>query len=136
MNAAGGGNSTQAIDRDMRLSKMNSHMSFGNPYSGEQACRASITCRNGGPVDDAKECLAKYFRQIDNRLFEHFSDPCVPIVLAGIERSFPLYRPATRNRTRLEQEISVDPDDQNMREFHNKPWELVVGGSTAGSCEE
>ena len=63
----------------------------------------------GGVTDDTKENLLKYFRLIDRGLHDLFEDERAPLVLAGVEYLFPIYREANTYPRLIEEGIPGNP---------------------------
>ncbi len=60
----------------------------GSPGGGGMA----MVSGHGGVAEDAKDNLLKYFRMIDRALHELIEDERAPLVLAGVDYLFPIYR--------------------------------------------
>ncbi len=128
---AGGLNSVEAVDAiptfDDYLASFETdrNLQFHTSSVGGPGGRTSTSFGYGSEEDETKRHLVEYFRQIDNRILEHFHDPKIPLVLAGIEYTLPLYRSATRYGFVMDEGITVNPDDLNERELHSRAWEIV-----------
>ena len=64
---------------------------------------------HGGVADDTKDNLLKYFRLIDRGLHDLLRDERAPLVLAGVEYLFPIYREANTYPHLIEEGIPGNP---------------------------
>jgi hypothetical protein len=64
---------------------------------------------HGGVADDTKDNLLKYFRMIDKELQDRLKDEHAPLVLAGVEYLFPIYREANTFPYLIEEGIPGNP---------------------------
>lgn len=53
---------------------------------------------HGGPSEDAKADLLRFFRRVDEGLWPHLRGLDLPLVLAGVESHLPLFRQVSRYR--------------------------------------
>ena len=72
---------------------------------------------HGGVTDDTKENLLKYFRLIDRGLHDLLKDERAPLVLAGVEYLFPIYREANTYPRLIEGGFPEIPRGQTRRRF-------------------
>jgi hypothetical protein len=79
----------------------------------------------GGGEDDAKAELLKYFNLVDHGLKKLPLDRQAPLILAGVEYLFPLFREASEHPHLLETGIAGNPDRLSAEELHGKAWEIV-----------
>lgn len=125
MNPVDAAGSLPSFDEYLSSFEVERNRQFNTSSAGGPGGRESTSFGHGSQDDETKRHLAEYFRQIDNRLHDHFHDPRIPMVLAGIEYTLPLYRSATRYGSIMEEGITVNPDDMNEHELHSKAWEIV-----------
>ncbi|MBM4315047.1 MAG: hypothetical protein FJ122_14180 [Deltaproteobacteria bacterium] len=64
---------------------------------------------HGGVADDTKDNLLKYFRMIDKELQDRLRDEHAPLVLAGVEYLFPIYREVNTFPHLIEEGIPGNP---------------------------
>ena len=64
---------------------------------------------HGGVADDTKDNLLKYFRMIDRGLHDLLKDERAPLILAGVEYLFPLYREVNTFPHLVEEGIPGNP---------------------------
>jgi hypothetical protein len=80
---------------------------------------------HGVGIDDFKDDLLNYFRQIDRGLHDLLRDARAPLLLASVEYLWPLYRQANTYPHLLEGGIRGNPDHLSPRQLHDRAWALV-----------
>jgi hypothetical protein len=90
------------------------------------AAGTAIFHGHGGGIDDTKNQLLQYFRQIDRGISQCLKNENAPLVLAGVDYLFPIYREANTYDYLLDVGINGNPDEQKPEELQTKAWELVV----------
>jgi hypothetical protein len=73
----------------------------------------------------AKDRVLQWFRMIDKELPNLLADRRSPVVLAGVENLFPLYREANTYPNLLDMGIPGNPEDLKPEELHTRAWPLV-----------
>ena len=86
--------------------------------------RAAIFHGHGGTGETAIDDLFRYFRLVDTGLKE-LVPPDVPLVLAGVDFLFPIYRDANTHPRLVPQGIPGNPDEQPAREIHAEALKLL-----------
>jgi len=80
----------------------------------------------GGGIDDTKNLLLQYFRQIDQGISSCLQNENAPLVLAGVDYLFPIYGEANTYACLLDAGINGNPDELKPDELQAKAWELVA----------
>jgi hypothetical protein len=75
--------------------------------------------------EEEKERILKWFRTVDQELSNLLSDSQSPIVLAGVEYHFPIYKEAASNPHRVVEGISGNPEELKPEELHALAWPVV-----------
>lgn len=78
-----------------------------------------------GAEDDAKDRILRYFRQIDAGLRDVLSQETAPLVLAGVEYLFPIYREANTYAHLLGEGVAGNPEELRPEELHRRAWPVV-----------
>jgi hypothetical protein len=94
----------------------------GSAGGGE---RTSMVSGHGADIDDTKENLLKYFRLIDRGLHDLLRDERAPLVLAGVEYLFPIYREANTYPHLIESGIAGNPKGISAEALHRTALEIV-----------
>lgn len=95
----------------------------GMPGGGE---RGSMISGHGAEIDNSKDNLLKYFRQIDKGLRGILKDGSAPMVLAGVDYLFPIYRDANTYPHLIEEGLSGNPEGMNVEQMHRQAWQIVA----------
>jgi hypothetical protein len=87
--------------------------------------RAAIFHGQGDPEDSEKTNLLRYFRRIDEGVRKALQGENAPLVLAGVEYLFPIYREANGYEHLLEEGVPGNPDEATAAQLHDAAWALV-----------
>jgi Bacterial archaeo-eukaryotic release factor family 3 len=66
-----------------------------------------------------------YFQQIDRTLRHEYRGHADPLVFAGVDYLFPIFRDAVSYRGLLDQPIMGNPDQMTAQELHAQAWPIV-----------
>jgi len=94
----------------------------GTQRGGE---RSSMMSGHGADLENNKENIAKYFRQIDKGLRDILRDEPIPLVLAGVEYLFPIYREVNTYTNLIDEGITGNPKGMSMEQLHRQAWSIV-----------
>jgi len=103
-------------DRDETVSLRTIH--------GGSNASAALFYGLGGGVDTAKDDLLQYFQKVDRGLHDYLPAKA-PLILAGVEYLWPIYRRANRHPHLLEHGIPGNPERCSAKELHERAWNLV-----------
>jgi hypothetical protein len=92
---------------------------------GKGGRKAAIFYGQGVGHDDRKDHLLRYFQQIDRGLHELLKNESTPLVLAGTEYLFPIYRQANTYPYLLAQGVPGNPDKLSSDVLHEEAWAVV-----------
>jgi hypothetical protein len=99
------------------------HTGTSTPGVGDE--RSAIFHGRGVSVDDAKSNILRYFQKIDKGLQELLRDEQAPLVLAGVEYLWPIYREANNYSHLVEEGMEGNPEDRSAEILHQRAWEFV-----------
>jgi hypothetical protein len=85
----------------------------------------SMVSGHGGVATDTKENLQKYFRLIDRGLHDLLRDEGAPLILAGVEYLFPIYREANTYPRLIEGGIPGNPQGASLEALHRSALKIV-----------
>jgi len=89
------------------------------------AKRAAIFHGHGSGAMDSKDNILQCFRQVDRSLHEVLRKEQAPLVLAGVDFLFPIYRQANTYQPLVDEGISGNPEGVNPDELHDEAWRIV-----------
>jgi hypothetical protein len=95
------------------------------PQVGTGGKQAALFHGHGAGDEDAKNRIQRYFRRIEAALHPLLQAEAVPLVLAGVEYLFPIYREVNRYPYLLEEGIAGNPEALRSDELHRKAWPLL-----------
>ena len=87
--------------------------------------RSSMISGHGADLDDNKENISKYFRQIDKGLHDFMRDEKIPLVLAGVDYLFPIYKEVNTYTHLMNEGITGNPKGMSMEHLHKQAWSVV-----------
>ena len=79
----------------------------------------------GEGVDNAREKVLDYFRQVDHGVSNYLSDAREPLVLATVKELHPIYRQANTYRNLADQVVPGNPDMAGPDELHRAALEVL-----------
>jgi len=85
----------------------------------------AIFSGQGVGIDDHKDDLLLYFRQIDHGLHQVLRDEHAPLLLASVDYLWPIYHQANTYAHLLEHGVHGNPDRLSEKELHEKAWAVV-----------
>jgi hypothetical protein len=74
---------------------------------------------------DRKEIVFKYFQQLDRSISDFLKKEQSPLVMAGVDYLFPIYKDASKYPFLVDKHISGNPDEASMEDLHRRGWEIV-----------
>lgn len=80
---------------------------------------------SGGATDVEKEQLRRYFAKIDRGLREYLQDENPPLVFAGVDYLFPIYREANTYPHLVESSIVGNPEGVQAGVLRQEAWKLI-----------
>jgi hypothetical protein len=105
-----------------RESQLNLHSMEARP----QTRGGDETAMYHGHEQETHEAdLAAYFRKIDAGVTAALEGERAPLVFAGVEYLFPIYRQVNRYPGLCEQAVGGSPDEASAAQLHRRAWEVV-----------
>ena len=112
----------EAVGYDDREKQLQSHTR--SPGSG--GGRGAIFRGHGEGTDNAKDKILEYFRRIDKGLQHLLKDEQAPLVLAGVEYLFPIYREANTYPGLVDDGVTGNPEGLSAEGLHEQAWAIVA----------
>jgi hypothetical protein len=99
------------------------HTSSAAPGTGR---RGAIFYGTGaGATEDEKAKIREYFDRINHGLRDYLQGQSAPLVFAGVEYLFPIYRDANTYPNLVESSITGNPDELHADALHRQAWKLI-----------
>ena len=92
---------------------------------GAKGRRPAMFHGQGGGTDDEKDWLIQYFLQIDKNLQKVLSHDQAPLVLAGVDFLFPIYREVNSYNYLMDKGVEGNPEILKPEELQQNAWKLV-----------
>ncbi len=112
----------EAVGYDEGEKQLQSHSR--SPGSG--GGRGAIFRGHGEGTDNAKDKILEYFRQIDKGLQQLLKDENAPLLLAGVEYLFPIYREANTYPGLVDDGVTGNPEGLSAEDLHEQAWAIVA----------
>ena len=80
---------------------------------------------HGGRAGDDKQDLLEFFRRVDRGIRDTLRGDRAPLVLAGVEYLFPLYREASAYPYLADRGVPGNPDGRRPEELQSNAWAAV-----------
>jgi hypothetical protein len=87
--------------------------------------RAVLFSGFGSGSDDAKLNILKYFNHVEQGVHSILNQEQVPLVLAGVDYLFPIYKETNRYPHLLEQGIPGNPEGLKSEDLLKQAWNIV-----------
>lgn len=99
------------------------HFHAGTP--GTKGERAAIFHGHGTGSNNNKERIMRYFREVDRGVHNVLKDERVPLVLAGVEYLFPLYKHVSTYSYLVNEGVAGNPERLSPEKLHGQAWNIV-----------
>ncbi len=113
----------QGIGKALQADEPEKQVRFRSGGGGGE--RGAMISGHGADIEDTKDNLLRYFRQVDRVLKDALKDEHVPLILAGVEFLFPIYREVNTCPTLFEESITGNPKRLGKEGLKKKGWALV-----------
>jgi len=100
-------------------------LQFHTGTPGGRGKRSAVFHGHGVGIDNSKDNILRYFRQIDKGLHGLIGDDGFPLVLAGVDYLFPIYREVSTYSNLLDQGVEGNPETKSAKELHKNAWKIV-----------
>jgi hypothetical protein len=112
---------TEALHYERFDKQLQLHTGTSSARTGDRAA----TFHGHDPSDEDKSRILRWFHKIDDELPNLLVGRQSPIVLAGVEYLFPLYKEVNSYPHLVEEGIPGSPEELRPEELHAQAWPLV-----------
>ena len=116
------GNTLPGMDEALQYERIEKQQQF---HAGAAGGKRSAIFHGHDIGDEDKNKILRWFRKINEALPAALTGAPSPLVLAGVEYLFPLYREANTYPDLLAEGIPGNPDELKPEELHARAWPLV-----------
>jgi len=114
-------NLSEALNYDVRQETAQMHSATPRLAGKEGA----VFHGQGGEVDVAKQQLTSFFREIDRAVSDYLQLRSEPLIFAGVDYLFPIYRAVNSYPNLASTPITGNPDSLIASEIRVRAWPLV-----------
>ncbi|MEI6914363.1 MAG: hypothetical protein WCL39_04450 [Armatimonadota bacterium] len=111
-----------SMSEALQLDTNDSHSQTPQKIGGER----SAAHEHGLVEEDVKANILSYFQIVDKAIREVLNGSKAPLVFAGVESLFPIYKHANDYHYLMEKAIPGNLEDARGEELRDKAWPLVV----------
>jgi len=115
----------RSLAEALRYDDPERQLQFHTPAPVAGGGQAAIFHGHGVGTDDAKANILRYFRQIDRGVSRLLRGERTPLVLAGVDYLFPIYRQANTYPQLLEDGVVGNPEGLAREELRDHAWAIV-----------
>lgn len=114
-----------SLDEALKYDDPEKQLQFHTRTPAAGGDRAAMFHGHGGGMEEAKKNIRRYFQQVDQGLRGILREERAPLVLAGVDYLFPIYREANSYPHLVEPGISGNPEGWKAEELHGQAWKIV-----------
>ncbi len=115
----------QSLAETLKFEHFNTQLQFHTGTSSSGPGESTGVFHSNDPHEEDKTKLLQWFHKINDELQNVILGRQSPIVLAGVEYLFPLYKEANSFPHLVEVGIPGNPEELRPEELHKKAWHLV-----------
>jgi hypothetical protein len=116
----------QTMAEALQLDRLNRHLQFHTSASTPDPGSRAAVHHGHDPSNENKTRILKWFKRIDSEMPKVLIGNQSPMVLAGVEFLFPLYREANSYPHLVDEGIPGNPDELTPEELHSLAWPIVA----------
>lgn len=75
--------------------------------------------------DERQIFIAEFFRQLEKGVYQELKETDAPLVLVGVDHLQPMFKAESGLQNFYEKSINGSPDEMNIKDIHQKTWQLV-----------
>jgi hypothetical protein len=113
------------IHEALKYDDSEKQLQFHTRTPGGTGKRAAMFHGHGIGKDDSKENTLRYFRQINKGVYDLLKEETAPLVLAGVDYLFSIYKEANTYPHLVEEGIVGNPEELSAQELHSRTWNIV-----------
>lgn len=116
----------ESLSEALRYDDLEKQLQFNtrSPQGGDGKRAASFHGQGIG-MENTKKDLLQFFHKVDKGIQEKITQPEAPLVLAGVDYLFPIYREANTYPKLVENGITGNPEDLTLKKLHQSALSVV-----------
>lgn len=112
-----------ALNIDEYVSSLQQHT---GSYADEAGSALLFHGHGGAGMEvQKKDEIKQFFHRIDDALNSYFGQERTPLVFAGVDYLFPIFREASSYNELVDEPVEGNPDDMSPEQLHPKAWSVV-----------
>ena len=116
----------ESLNEALRYDGLEKQLQFNTrtPQGGDGKRAASFHGQGIG-MENTKKDLLQFFHKVDRGIQEKITQPEAPLVLAGVDYLFPIYREANTYPQLIDKGITGNPEDMTLKNLHQEALGVV-----------
>ena len=110
-----------SLEEALQYDEPERQVRFRSRAGAETATRSG----HGAGADQVKDDILKFFRLIDRGLRDPLKEEKAPLVLAGVEYLFPIYRDANTYPYLMDEGIQGNPEEEEEENLHRQALQIL-----------
>jgi hypothetical protein len=115
----------KSLSEALKYDDPEKQLQFHSGTSKAAGKRPAVFHGHGVGIDDKKDDILRYFRQINRGLASFLQGKKAPLVLAGVDYLFPIYKEANSYGHLLDDGVAGNPEGMSAEELHREAWPIV-----------
>jgi hypothetical protein len=115
----------EGVAETLRYDDFEKEVSWYTGTPGRVGLRDAVFFGTGAADPDVKNHILRYFQQVDGSLRNVLKDESAPLVFAGVDYLFPIFKEANTYSHLAHEMISGNPESLSQTDMHKKAWEIV-----------
>ncbi|SDY80637.1 baeRF7 domain-containing protein [Tindallia californiensis] len=117
----------ESLSEALRYDDLEKQLQFNTrtPQGGDGKRAASFHGQGFG-MENTKKDLLQFFHKVDKGIQEKMTQPESPLVLAGVEYLFPIYREANTYPKLVDAGITGNPEDMTLKKLHQESLKVIL----------
>ncbi|NIM18687.1 MAG: hypothetical protein GTO51_00330 [Candidatus Latescibacteria bacterium] len=111
----------EALKYDLNQKQLQFHTGTP-PRTGK---RDAVYYGTGAGDFDVKNAILRYFRDVDKGIHYLLKEERAPLILAGVDYLFPIYKETNSYPYLMDNGIAGNPEKLNLTELHDRAWQIV-----------
>lgn len=115
----------EGVAETLRYDDFEKEVSWYTGTPGRAGLRDAVFFGTGAADPDVKNHILRYFQQVDGSLRKVFQDASAPLVFAGVEYLFPIFKEANTYSHLAHEMITGNPESLSEEDMHSRAWKIV-----------
>jgi hypothetical protein len=113
----------ETLKYDVQRRQLQFHTRVKEGGSGD---RPAMFHGQGVGIDETKDNLYRFFKDIDKGLQGELRNETAPLIFAGVDHLFPIFKKKCTYQHLLDEAVSGNPDELKAEELRNKALNIVM----------